>query len=70
DVIDLKYLNSRAADLEKIKQEFKLKQIIRVDYNKDLSSVYLEKKDTLTVVFGSFVLAGVFIRHYEKYTSK
>lgn len=70
DVIDLKYLDSRAADLEKIKQEFKLQQIIRVDYNKDLSSVYLAKKDTLMVVFGSFVLAGEFIRHYEKYTSK
>ncbi|MDE5000746.1 bifunctional folylpolyglutamate synthase/dihydrofolate synthase, partial [Francisella tularensis subsp. holarctica] len=51
-------------------QEFKLQQIIRVDYNKDLSIVYLAKKDTLTVVFGSFVLAGEFISHYEKYTSK
>ncbi|MDE5000666.1 bifunctional folylpolyglutamate synthase/dihydrofolate synthase, partial [Francisella tularensis subsp. holarctica] len=47
DVIDLKYLNSRAADLEKIKQEFKLQQIIRVDYNKELRSVSLAIKDTL-----------------------
>ncbi|MDE5022798.1 bifunctional folylpolyglutamate synthase/dihydrofolate synthase, partial [Francisella tularensis subsp. holarctica] len=50
DVIDLKYLNSRAADLEKIKQEFKLQKIISVDYNRDLSCVYLAKKDTLTVL--------------------
>ncbi|MDE5033819.1 bifunctional folylpolyglutamate synthase/dihydrofolate synthase, partial [Francisella tularensis subsp. holarctica] len=54
-VIDLIYLNSRAADLEKIKHEFKLQQIIRVVYIKDLSSDFLAKKDTLTVVFGCFV---------------
>ncbi|MDE4986342.1 bifunctional folylpolyglutamate synthase/dihydrofolate synthase, partial [Francisella tularensis subsp. holarctica] len=57
-------------DLEKIKKELKLQQIILLYYNKDLISFYLAKKDTLTVVFGSFVLSGEYIRHYEKYTSK
>ncbi|GAB4221729.1 MAG: Mur ligase family protein [Francisella sp.] len=70
EVVDLKYLDSRAADIEKIKQEFKSQQIIKVEYNKDLSSVYLSKKNTVTVVFGSFVLAGEFIKYYEKCNSK
>ncbi|MED7820296.1 MULTISPECIES: bifunctional folylpolyglutamate synthase/dihydrofolate synthase [unclassified Francisella] len=69
EVIDLKHLDSRALDIEKIKQEFRQQHILRVDYNKDLSSVYLSKKDTVTVVFGSFVLAGEFIKEYEKHNS-
>ncbi|AIT09851.1 folylpolyglutamate synthase [Candidatus Francisella endociliophora] len=67
DVIDLKYLDSRATDINKIKQEFKDQEIVKVEFNKDLSSVYLSKKDTVTVVFGSFVLAGEFIKEYEKH---
>lgn len=66
DVIDLKPLDSRALELQKIKDEFVSQQIVRVDYNKDLSSVYLSKKNTVTVVFGSFVLAGEFIKEYGK----
>lgn len=70
DIVDLGYLDNRAADLDKIKQEFKSQQIVRVDFNKDLSSIYLSKKDTVTVVFGSFVLAGEFIKQYEKHNSE
>lgn len=70
DVVDLNYLDPRAANIERIKQEFESQQIARVEYNKDLSSVYLSKKKTVTVVFGSFVLAGEFIKQYEKNNSK
>lgn len=69
EVIDLKYLDLRAATIEKIKQEFKFQEIVRVDYHRDLSSVYLSKKNTVTIVFGSFVLAGEFIKEYEKHRS-
>ena len=69
EVVDLKYLDPRALDIEKIKQEFSQQNILKVDYNKDLSSVYLSKKYTVTVVFGSFVLAGEFIKEYEKHNS-
>ncbi|AEI35204.1 bifunctional folylpolyglutamate synthase/dihydrofolate synthase [Francisella salina] len=70
DIVDLKYLDGRAADLDKIKQEFESQKIVRVDFNTDLGSIYLSKKDTVTVVFGSFVLAGEFIKQYEKYNSE
>lgn len=69
EVVDLKYLDFRALDIEQIKQEFIQQEIYKVDYNKDLSSVYLSKKNTVTVVFGSFVLAGDFIEKYEKHNS-
>ncbi|MED7789352.1 Mur ligase family protein [Francisella sp. 19X1-34] len=69
EVVDLKFLDSRALDIEIIKQEFSKQGIIKVDYNKDLSSIYLAKKNTVTVVFGSFVLAGEFIKEYEKQNS-
>ena len=65
-VVDLSYLDVRAQNIENIKKEFDLQNITRVDYHRDLSSVYLSKKDTVTIVFGSFVLAGGFIKKYEK----
>ncbi len=64
NVIDLNYLDSRAQSIGNIKQEFEQQNIIKVDYHKNLSTVYLSKKETLTVVFGSFVLAGGFIKEY------
>ncbi|QIW09411.1 Mur ligase family protein [Francisella sp. LA112445] len=69
EVVDLKYLDPRALDIEIVKQKFARQDIIKVDYNKDLSSIYLAKKNTVTVVFGSFVLAGEFIKEYEKQNS-
>ncbi|WP_150466831.1 bifunctional folylpolyglutamate synthase/dihydrofolate synthase [Francisella sp. SYW-9] len=69
EVVDLKYIDPRALDIKEIKQRFREQDIVRVDYNKDLSSIYLSKKSTVTVVFGSFVLAGEFIKEYEKQNS-
>ncbi|ASG67421.1 bifunctional folylpolyglutamate synthase/dihydrofolate synthase [Francisella halioticida] len=69
EIIDLKNLDSRALSICKVKQEFRQQHILKVDYNKDLSSVYLSKKNTVTIVFGSFVLAGEFIKKYEKHNS-
>ncbi|AJC48594.1 bifunctional folylpolyglutamate synthase/dihydrofolate synthase [Allofrancisella guangzhouensis] len=66
EIVDLKTFDQRALDIDNIKQVFSNHGIIRVDFNKDLGSVYLSKKDTVTVVFGSFVLAGEFIKEYEK----
>ena len=65
-MIDLSYIDPRAQKLDNIKKEFNLQSIIRVDYHKNSTSVYLSKKSTVTVVFGSFVLAGAFIKEYEK----
>ena len=66
NVIDLSYLDNRAQIIENIQKEFDIQNITKVDYHKNLSSVYLSKKETVTVVFGSFVLAGGFIKEYEK----
>jgi dihydrofolate synthase/folylpolyglutamate synthase len=66
NVIDLSYIDLRAQKLDNIKKEFNLQSITRVDYHKNLTSVYLSKKSNVTVVFGSFVLAGAFIKEYEK----
>jgi len=65
-VVDLSYLDARAQNIENIKKEFDLQNITKVDYHNDLSSIFLSKKNTVTVVFGSFVLAGGFIKEYEK----
>ncbi|MFC4892417.1 bifunctional folylpolyglutamate synthase/dihydrofolate synthase [Pseudofrancisella aestuarii] len=70
DVIDLQKVDDRALDINKIKEEFERQNIVWVDYHKDLSSVYMSKKDTVTVVFGSFVMAGEFLKEYEKNSSK
>jgi dihydrofolate synthase/folylpolyglutamate synthase len=66
NVIDLSYLDNRAQSIENIQKEFDMQNITKVDYHKNLSSVYLSKKETVTVIFGSFVLAGGFIKEYEK----
>ncbi|KEI35198.1 dihydrofolate synthase [Francisella sp. W12-1067] len=66
EVIDLKTFDERALNVDNIKQVFSNHDILRVEFNKDLSSVYLSKKSTVTVVFGSFVLAGEFTKEYEK----
>lgn len=65
-VVDLKYLDARAQSFEDIKKEFNSQSMAKVDYHKDLTSIYLSKKDTVTIVFGSFVLAGEFLKEYEK----
>lgn len=69
NVVDLKYLDPRATDINKIKQEFANQGIVKVEYYDDLSKIYLSKKDFVTIVFGSFVLAGEFIKEYEKHRS-
>ncbi len=66
NVIDLSYLDNRAQSIENIQKEFDIQNITKVDYHKNLSRVYLSKNETVTVVFGSFVLAGGFIKEYEK----
>ena len=66
NVIDLKFLDERASDIKEIKQQFKQQNIIKADFDKDLNKIHLADKDTVVVVFGSFVLAGEFIKQYEK----
>ncbi|MDE4972017.1 bifunctional folylpolyglutamate synthase/dihydrofolate synthase, partial [Francisella tularensis subsp. holarctica] len=63
-------IHYREAVLSMLNQQFKLLQLLRLDYIIDLIIVYLAKIDNLTVVFGSFVIAGELIRNYENYTSK
>jgi dihydrofolate synthase/folylpolyglutamate synthase len=66
NIVDLSFIDSRAADISQIHAEFVRHNISIVDFHESLDSVYLSKKSTLTVVFGSFVLAGEFIKNYAK----
>lgn len=69
NVVDLKYADSRALNIDDIRTEFEKQNIIMVDYHHDLTSLYLAKKNTVTVVFGSFVIAGKFLEEYNKKSS-
>lgn len=66
NVVDLSYADSRALNIDNIKTEFQRQDIVMVDYHQDLTSLYLSKKNTVTVVFGSFVMAGKFLEEYNK----
>ena len=66
DVVDLSCSDYRAFDIIDIQEEFARQNISRVDFHDNLESVYMSKKNTVTVVFGSFVLAGEFIKNYDK----
>ena len=65
-VLNLKNYDDRAINLQDIKQEFERKAITKVEYREDLSNMYLSKNNSLTLVFGSFVMAGEFLKEYEK----
>jgi dihydrofolate synthase/folylpolyglutamate synthase len=66
NVVNLKSVDDRALDIDDIEDEFKKQNIVMVDYHQDLTSLYLAKKNTVTVVFGSFVMAGKFLEEYNK----
>ncbi len=65
-ILNLKNYDDRAINLQDIKHEFERKAIVKVEYHEDLSNVYLSKNNSLTLVFGSFVMAGEFLKEYEK----
>jgi dihydrofolate synthase/folylpolyglutamate synthase len=64
--VDLSCSDYRSFDIIDIQEEFARQNISRVDFHDNLESVYMSKKNTVTVVFGSFVLAGEFIKNYDK----
>ena len=66
NIVDLKKFDSRALELDKIKNKFNDKGISQVDYHNDFSSISMAEKDTIVAVFGSFVMVGEFLRFYEK----
>ena len=66
DIIDLSFIDSRALDIGQLQDEFVRHNIFDVDFHENLESVNMSKKNTVTVVFGSFVLAGEFIKNYDK----
>ncbi|QLE78946.1 bifunctional folylpolyglutamate synthase/dihydrofolate synthase [Francisella sp. Scap27] len=66
NVVNLKCVDARALDIDDIRAEFEKQNIVMADYHQDLTSLYLAKKNTVTVVFGSFVMAGKFLEEYNK----
>lgn len=66
NVIDLSNIDNRAMKIDCIKNEFKEQCVEIVSYHDSFSSIDFEKKDSINVIFGSFVMVGEFMKYYEK----